>query len=211
MDKDRFKKCVTSQEELKLLVGSPSEKAKKKVMDCLDHHCRQFIEKSPFLVMATSDENGRCDSSPRGDAPGFVHVIDDYHLVIPERPGNKRVDSLLNILSNPHIGLLFVIPGLEETLRVNGQAVITEDEQILNEMQVNGKAPILGTIVKVDECFIHCAKAFKRSKLWDSKTWLDQAERPNPAKMLHAHVNLPGLSEEKIAAELQESYRNRLY
>ena len=207
----RFEKHIVDEEEVRELIGKPSERAVNKVITMLDDHCKQFISLSPFLMMATSNANGKCDNSPRGDAPGFVHVIDKEMLVIPERPGNKRLDSIMNILSNPQIGLVFLIPGLEETLRINGQAMIIKDEIMLEKMSVNGKRPILGIAVKVEECFIHCAKAFKRSNLWDDETWPSKDSLPRAASILKAHANLQGTSEEKIEEDFKESYRKRLY
>lgn len=156
-----FHEMLTSENELRELLGYPSEVVKRKSIHQLDHHCRDYIAMSPLLFLSTADEHGSCDVSPRGDAPGSVLVLDEGHLVIPERPGNRRLDSLLNILANPHIGLIFIIPGLEETLRVNGQAYIIKDEPILDRMRARGKRPALGIGVKVEECYMHCAKAFK--------------------------------------------------
>ncbi|CAM3617999.1 pyridoxamine 5'-phosphate oxidase family protein [Cytobacillus oceanisediminis] len=206
-----YKKVINSEEELRSLLGTPSRTAANKIIHKLDHHCREFIGKSPILFLSTADSAGKCDTSPRGDAPGFVHILNDHSFVIPERPGNKRVDSLLNILSNPYIGTLFVIPGLEETLRINGRAKIIRDSEILEQMAAQGKNPILGIAVEVEECYIHCAKAFKRSKLWDQGEWLDKKDLPKPSQILADHVNLPDLDSDKIKAALQESYEKRLY
>lgn len=134
-----FKEILTSEDEIRDLLGYPSELVKKKVIKYLDIHCRNFISLSPLLFLATSDEQGFCDVSPRGDAPGSVIVIDEKHLVIPERPGNRRIDSLRNILSNSRVGIIFIIPGLEETLRINGQAFVIKDEKILDLMKAKGK------------------------------------------------------------------------
>jgi uncharacterized protein len=206
-----FKECITSQEELRNMLGSPSLRGQNKVISTIDEHCREFIGKSPFLVLATSDAAGNCDSSPRGDAPGFVYVLDDQHLIIPDRPGNKRVDSMFNILENPSVGLLFLIPGMGETLRINGQATIIRDEAILEKMAVNGKAPLLGIVVKVEQCFMHCGKAFKRSGLWEPEKWGAKEELPNAAKILADHVNLPGMTEDVVAEALLDGYKNKLY
>ncbi len=206
-----FKHEITSEEELREIIGTPSERARKKVISHIDEHVRTFISKSPFLVLATSNLAGSCDSSPRGDAPGFVHILSENVLVIPERPGNKRMDSILNIMTNPNVGLLFFIPGLEETLRINGKAKIIRDEEILEKMNVNGKTPLLATAVTVEECFIHCAKALKRSQLWHSDTWYEDNSLPKPAKILADHVNIPEMDEKRIAADLKEGYQNRLY
>ncbi len=167
-DKRGFKNLVTTEEELRAILGEPSDLVKQKVISYLDPHCQQFIGKSPFLMMSTSDQAGNCDVSPRGDVPGFVLTLDEKRLIIPERPGNKRADSMLNILSNPHVGLVFLIPGLGETLRINGTACLVQEEELLNKMAVNGKTPLLGIGVEVEECYIHCAKAFRRSGLWKS-------------------------------------------
>jgi uncharacterized protein len=211
MVNNRFKECLNREEDLRRFMGYPSERAKNKVIASLDEHCKRFIGMSPFLMLATSHSNGSCDNSPRGDAPGFVHIIDDHYFVIPERPGNKRMDSLFNILSNPKVGILFFIPGLEETLRINGSATIIKDENILEKMHVNGKPPLLGIAVKVEECFIHCAKAFKRSNLWSNDTWPENDLLPKPAKILADHANIRGMTEEEVAAGLKESYTKRLY
>ncbi|KAB2329932.1 pyridoxamine 5'-phosphate oxidase family protein [Cytobacillus depressus] len=206
-----FKETISSEEELRELLGTPSRNVANKVINHLDHHCREFIAKSPIVFISTADANGHCDSSPRGDAPGFVHLLDDQYLVIPERPGNKRMDSLRNIIANPYIGLIFVIPGLEETLRVNGKAAIIKDSNILKKMEAHGKTPMLGIAVQVEECYIHCAKAFKRSKLWHHETWLSKAQLPSPSQILADHINLPDVNSETIQASLVESYSKRLY
>ncbi|GLB60939.1 pyridoxamine 5'-phosphate oxidase family protein [Cytobacillus sp. NCCP-133] len=206
-----FKDVIGSEDELRFLLGTPSRTAANKVIYKLDRHCREFIGKSPIVFLSTADSSGSCDTSPRGDAPGFVHILDEQSFVIPERPGNKRMDSLLNILSNPHIGLLFIIPGLEETLRINGRAKIIRDTDILKKMTAHSKIPILGIAVEVEECYIHCAKALKRSKLWNSFEWLDKKELPKPSQILADHVNLPDLDSKKIESALQESYAKRLY
>lgn len=206
-----FHEQISSEDELRAIVDYPSEFVANKTISLLDDHCKMFIAKSPFLVMATSDKNGLCSVTPRGDEQGFVLIVDDYHLVIPERPGNRRIDSMRNIISNPHVGLLFVIPGLEETLRVNGRACITRDPALLERMQAKGKTPLLGIGIKVEQCFIHCAKAFKRSGLWNGKSWLSKDDLPNIARILAAHANLPGVTENEVTGYLHESYTQRLY
>lgn len=139
---------INSFEELRTLFGEPSELAKRKVISFVDDHCRNYIHHSPFLVLFTSDENGYTDASPRGDAPGFVLVLDKNRIVIPDRPGNKRMDSLKNIISNPRVGLLFLIPGMSETLRVNGKASLTREPELLERMKAGGKNPLLGIVVR---------------------------------------------------------------
>jgi uncharacterized protein len=209
--KEIFKEVVSSEEELRSIIGYPSELAKRKVISYIDHHCRDFISRSPFVVISTADSSGFCDASPRGDMPGFVHVLDEKRLVIPERPGNRRIDSLRNILSNPRIGLLFFIPGLGETLRVNGKAFLVKDEDLLERMVVQEKKPLLGIGVEVEECFIHCAKAFKRSRLWEVESWEPNETLPSAAKIYADHAKLPDMTEEDIAKRLQEGYKKRLY
>ena len=206
-----FENAIKSEEELRSIMGYPGELVKKKVITHLDHHCIDFISKSPFLVLSTSDSFGYCDASPRGDQAGFVHVLNEKQLVIPERPGNKKIDSLSNILSNPKIGLLFFIPGLGETLRINGRASIIQDEEILKAMAVRGKVPLVGIGVEVEECFIHCAKAFKRSGLWEPDTWAEKEDLPAAAKILLEHTKMPNGSVEAIQKSLEDSYTNRLY
>lgn len=206
-----FKHTVTSEDELRSLLGTPSKTAANKTIYHLDVHCKEFISKAPIVFISTSDTSGHCDTSPRGDDAGFVHIIDDHTFIIPERPGNKRMDSLRNILSNPHIGILFVIPGLEETLRINGTAKIIRDADILKEMTSHGKTPLLGIAVQVEECYIHCAKAFKRSKLWQPDTWAEKSALPYPPKILADHINMPDVNSETVRAALEESYSKRLY
>ena len=206
-----FKRVVTTESELRALMGTPGERAIKKEMATLDEPSRAFIARSPFLLLATSDTSGRCDVSPKGDAPGFVHVLDEHHLVIPDRPGNKRLDGLRNLLANPHIGLIFLIPGMEETLRVNGRACIVRDAELLARCEMRGKIPTLGIGVEVEEAFIHCAKAFKRSGMWEPERWPDLKAMPSAAQMLLDHTHPPGVSLAQMESQLEEGYRKRLY
>lgn len=198
-------------EELRSIYGYPSQRASNKVVSSLDQHCREFISKSPFLSLATANANGQCDVSPRGDAPGFVIVLDDHHLFIPERPGNRRMDSIQNIIQNPHVGLLFLIPGLGETLRINGKAYVCRDQELLERSTVNGRTPLFGIGVEVQECYAHCAKAFIRSGLWKPDSWLDQELLPSVPQMLVDHAKIPNVTAEQVAKELKEGYINRLY
>lgn len=204
----RFNQTIESEAELRTIVGSPSKLVENKVITYLDTHCSNFISKSSFLVISTADDAGCCDASPRGDKPGFVLVLDEKHLIIPERPGNRRIDSMRNILLNPRVGLLFIIPGMEETLRVNGKATLVKDEELLEKMKVNERKPLLGIGIKVDECFIHCAKAFKRSNLWKPDFWPDKETLPSASKILSAHSKIPN---QKVVDILEESYTKRLY
>ncbi|MEW9698754.1 pyridoxamine 5'-phosphate oxidase family protein [Paenibacillus sp. SI8] len=208
-----FANLVKSEEELRDLLGNPGKLAANKTIRLLDEHCRNFIAKSPFLMLATSDVQGNCDASPRGDAPGFVHVLDERHLVIPERQGNRKFDSLLNLLTNPKVGLLFLIPGLGETLRINGKGFVMRDGDFLEKMSVQGKTPIVGIGIEVEECYIHCAKALKRSELWQPASWLSQDQLPSIPQMLAAHIQLPDevITPEEVERSLLESYTKRLY
>lgn len=208
---ERFQELISSEEELRSILGYPSEVVSRKSISHLDPHCRHFIALSPFLLLATANSSGACDVSPRGDAPGFVVVLDDGCLIIPDRPGNRRVDSLRNILSNPQVGLIFIIPGLEETLRVNGRASVVRDQELLQQMEVKGRTPLLGIGVEVEECFIHCAKAFKRSQLWNKESWPQREGLPSTAQILADHVKLPGITAKEISESLHESYTKRLY
>src|SRR5215475_892081 len=167
-----FQSLVTTEAELRTIVdGAPSERAVIKDRKALDEQSRKFISISPFLLMATSGADGTCDVSPKGDAPGFVRVLDDSRLVIPERNGNKRFDNLKNVLANGHMGLLFLVPGCDYTLRVNGRAWITRDPSVLESMAAQGVVPKLAVGVEVQEAFFHCVKSFRRSKLWNHATW----------------------------------------
>lgn len=211
MSPNPFQQQIQAEEELRTLLGYPNELVNRKAISRIDDHVRHFISLSPMAFLATSDHRGNCDVSPRGDAPGFVHIIDNSHLVIPERPGNRRFDTLRNIILNPNIGIIFVIPGMEETLRINGKACITQDEHLLECMIAHGKRPLLGIGVEVEECYIHCAKAFKRSGLWDPNQWLEPGLLPKASKILADHVNMKGIGEEEVANSIRESYEKRLY
>ena len=211
MDELPFRDIVTSEDALRAIVGRPSELAIRKEISHLDAHCRAFIARSPFVLIATAGGTGRADVSPKGDPPGFVQVLDEHRLVIPDRPGNKRLDGMKNILENPHVGLLFLIPGLEETLRVNGRAWIIRDEEILGRCVVQGKRPTLGIGVYAEECFIHCAKAFKRSSLWQPERWPDRTGLASPAEMLVDQARPQNMTVPQMDRLLQESYAKNLY
>ncbi|WP_071459697.1 pyridoxamine 5'-phosphate oxidase family protein [Bacillus massilinigeriensis] len=196
---------------LEELLGKPSEVVSNKAIPFIDRHCREFISHSPFLVIATADSSGRTDASPRGDKPGFVKVLDDHTIIIPERKGNKRMDTLRNILQNPRVGLIFFIPNLGETLRVNGTAIIFQDEGLSEDLAVNGKRPEVLIEIRVEEAFIHCAKAIIRSSLWISDSWPSPEELPSAANILADHVGMKGVSQESIEKNLKTSYVERLY
>jgi PPOX class probable FMN-dependent enzyme len=205
-----FRDVVTSEEALRVMLGTPSELALKKEIRALDAHCRDFIAHAPFVLVATASAAGQCDVSPKGDAAGFVRVLDDRHLAIPDRPGNKRLDGMRNILANPHVGLLFLVPGRGETLRVNGRACITRDEALLATMEAAGKRPLLAIGVEVEEVFIHCAKAFLRSGLWKPERWPDLGGLAPTARMFWDQTK-PSCTVEELARHLDEGYSKRLY
>jgi PPOX class probable FMN-dependent enzyme len=162
---------VNSVDELRAIVGEPDQYVANKVKDRLSPIQRDWLAHSPLGFVATTDADGRVDVSPKGDPPGFVHVIDDATIAIPERPGNKRVDGHLNVLERPYVGTLFLIPGRGDTLRINGTARILADADYFDAMTVKGKRPILALEIDVEEVFFHCAKAFLRSDAWDPSTW----------------------------------------
>lgn len=162
---------ITTEQELRELLGEPTERVRNKDRSRLHELDRQWIAVSPFCLVATSAANGTCDVSPKGDPAGFVKVLDDRTLAIPERPGNKRADGWRNVLSNPHVGLIFLIPGRGDTLRVNGRARLVREAPWFDDMVVKGHRPQLALVVDVEQVFHHCAKAFLRSQLWDPSTW----------------------------------------
>ena len=200
---------IRDPEALRAHLGEPSDLVRRKKLRRLDRHCRRFIALSPFLVLSTADAEGTCDASPRGDAPGFVSVLDDGRLLIPERRGNKLADSLLNILANPRVGLIFLIPGVEESLRVNGRAGLTRDPALLAPLAAQGKAPEAGILVEVEEAFLHCGKALIRARLWDPGARIRRDSLPSLGRMIADQVS--GYDSEETEAHVQESYRKRLY
>jgi PPOX class probable FMN-dependent enzyme len=206
-----FTQVIRSEEELRALIGEPSELVLRKQLAALDAHCQAFIALAPFVLLGTTGHNGLCDVSPRGDAPGFVQVLNPTTLLIPDRPGNRRVDSLRNIMQTGAVGLLLMIPGVEETLRVNGRAWLVRDEALLTSMAVHGKAPLLAIGVHVEECFLQCAKALRRSQLWQPSTWPDRVALPSLAQMLLDQVQMPGTTLAELEAGIAESYAKRLY
>jgi PPOX class probable FMN-dependent enzyme len=205
-----FGDLIESEEALRALVGTPSELALRKQLAGLDAHCREFIAHAPFVLVATANAAGQCDVSPKGDAPGFVRVLDDRHLAIPDRPGNKRLDGMRNILGNPHVGLIFLIPGRRETLRVNGRACITRDETLLASMEALGKRPLLAIGVEIEEVYLHCAKAFIRSALWQPERW-PSLERLASAAQMFWDQTRPACTVDELARHLDEGYARRLY
>ena len=206
-----FNHVVTSEQELREMLGVPAPRSVLKERPALDVHFRAFIAHSPFLLMATSGAEGTCDVSPKGDAPGFVLVLDDRRLVIPERPGNKRFDGMQNLLTNPHIGLIFLVPGREETLRINGRAWITKDPELLSRCTAQGKTPQLAIGVEVEQCFLHCVKAFRRSKLWVHAEWPAPDVLASMAQVLFDQIKPAGMTVHDYACEMEERNQKQLY
>jgi hypothetical protein len=185
---------ITDEAALCALHHAPLSRATDKVLRALDTHCRRVIALSPFCVVATQGPKG-ADVSPRGDPPGFVQVIDDRTLLLPDRVGNNRLDAMTNLLVNPRIGMVFLVPGMNETLRINGTARITDDARLLAPCTVERRPPKVGLVIAIEEAFLHCGKALVRSKLWDASRQIDRASLPSYAEMLLDHVN--GLTSEE--------------
>jgi PPOX class probable FMN-dependent enzyme len=206
-----FEDVIESEEQLRALLGTPGPRAVLKERAALDQHMRAFIARSPMVLVATADRNGRCDVSPKGDGPGFVLVLDERRLAIPDRPGNKRFDGMRNILENPQVGLIFLIPGREETLRVNGRAFITRDPDILERSAVQGKIPPLAIGVEVEQCFLHCAKAFRRARFWAVEHWPAADALPSLGCMLFDQIKPEGMTAQDYERDLESNIKHHLY
>jgi len=177
---------ITSETELRELIGTPNDLVVSKIANRLNDLTRQFVERSPFMCLATSAPDGSCDVSPRGDPAGFVRILDERTLLIPDRPGNRLADSLRNILANPQVGLLFLIPGVGDSFRVNGRATLVTDEELLAGSAVEGKPPKLGILVEIDEAYTQCSKALVRSDLWNPEQHVDRSELPSSGEIMRA-------------------------
>jgi uncharacterized protein len=175
---------VADEAALRSLYPATHALAAQKSLPRLDPHAREFIRRSPFLTIGTQNRDGKADVSPRGDPAGFVRVLDDRTLAIPDRPGNNRLDTLSNVLANPAVGILFMVPGFDDTLRINGTAQLSTDPDLLRSMAVNDRVPAIAIVVTVAEVFLHCAKAFRRSRLWDPAARQDRTEMPSLLKMI---------------------------
>jgi uncharacterized protein len=201
---------VKTVDELRAIVGHPNEYVAKKVKDRLSAIQQNWLAHSPLGFVATTDAQGRVDVSPKGDPPGFVHIIDDTTIAIPERPGNKRVDGYLNVLQRPHVGTVFLIPGRGDTLRINGTARIVADADYFDTMVVQGKRPILALEIDIEEVFFHCAKAFLRSDAWKPDTWNPTAV-PSVAQIAKAMTRIDESEEELNKYYSEDSIRKALY
>jgi PPOX class probable FMN-dependent enzyme len=202
---------IETAEELRALLGEPNERAVNKERTRLLDIDRAWLAASPFCVLATSDAEGRCDASPKGDPAGsLVHVIDETTIAIAERPGNKRADGYLNVLANPHVGLIFIIPGRSDTLRINGRATLVSDADFFDAMSVRERRPVMAMVVEIEQIFFHCAKAFLRSGLWDHESWTPTGSIPRRAVIAKQFENAPGTIEE-LDAYYGEAYTKGLY
>jgi PPOX class probable FMN-dependent enzyme len=204
-----FEHVVTTADQLRALYRAPSRTVQRKKTDRMDDATQRFIQASPFLLMATSAADGSCDVSPRGGPPGFVRVLDDRRLVIPDLSGNNLLDSLVNLTTNPHLGLLFLIPGRDETLRVDGGAWITTAPRILALWDGELRQPKTAVGVEVEHAFVHCAKSFRRGRVWDAESWAEVGLAPDACDLLIAHIGLDAEAND-IRASLEESYRRDL-
>jgi PPOX class probable FMN-dependent enzyme len=200
---------IANASSLRAHYGRVHPLAERKVLAKLDAHCRAFIALSPFAVLATSDGAGGVDASPRGDAPGFVSVLDDTTLLLPDRPGNNRVDSYGNIVASPGVGLLFFVPGINETLRVNGDARVVTEAAVLAPLAAQGRAPAAGLLVKVKEVFFHCGKALMRGHLWDASTQVERTAFPTLGKIIADQTK--AMAEPEAVELVEAGYRNNLY
>ena len=205
---------IKDEQALRSLFHATHPLAALKCQSSIDKHARAFIERSPFICIGTQSADGKADVSPRGDPVGFVSILDQHTLAIPDRPGNNRLDTLVNILANPSVGLLFIVPGFDDTLRVNGQASLVNDPELLAIMQVGDRIPKVAIVIRVTEVFMHCAKAFRRSQLWNPDHFQDRGEMPSIAKIiLDQTTGAPEDDAEmrKIDDEIEDDYKRSLY
>ena len=201
--------AVSDMAGIRTVYEEPALRAAQKVLDRLGTHCRNFIALSPFCILSTADAEGRADASPRGDPPGFVKVLDERTMLLPDRPGNNQIDSLRNVVENPGVGLLFFVPGMNETLRVKGRAEIVTDPGFLGPLAVNRRAPLSGLRVVVEEVFLHCGRALVRSRLWDPEVRIDRAAYPTYGQVLADQIE--GADAREIDESEDEANRERLY
>jgi len=199
---------VRDESELRERIGFPAELVQRKIADRLNELTRQFVERSPFVCVATASPDGGLDVSPRGDPAGFVRVLDDRTLLLPERPGNKLADTLTNLLVDPRIALLFLIPGIGDSFRINGRATVVDDPELLAPCEVEGKVPKLGILVSVEEAYTQCSKALIRSDLWNPEKHVDRSELPSSGAILRAVADA-GLDADAYDRERAERYARR--
>lgn len=201
---------IRTVEELRTVYKPPVERAVLKQMPSLDKHAHAFLQRCPFVMIGSCAEGGRADVSPKGDQPGFVRALDDHTIAVPDRPGNNRLDTYENLLTNPQVGLIFLIPGMEETLRINGKAEIRTDQHLLEMFEYDGRLPISVMVVSVEEVYLHCAKAFIRSGLWKPETFIDRSSFPSFGAILKDQIKATESAAE-IDRSLAERYKATLY
>ena len=203
-------KQVTNADQLRSFYDDPSLLSQQKFMDTLDTHCQTMIRLSPFVCIATCDTNGALDVSPRGDPPGSIQVLDASQILIPDRRGNNRLDTLTNLTGNPEIALFFIVPGIVETLRVSGRAQIIHDDPRLDRCAINGQVPVTGILVNVHKACLQCGKALKRSALWDDTYRVNRKDLPSFGKMLADQTDT-GKTVQELDRSIDDAYKNRLY
>lgn len=214
MPAESYQAEITSETDLRSLYDQPLERVIKKQLTRLDDYCTRLIALSPLMCLATTDAAGNADVSPRGDAPGFVRVVDDRTLLIPDRRGNNRLDSLANIVANPQVGLLFMVPGINETVRVNGSAKIVADPALRQSFEVAGKVPATVIVVTVRDAYFHCAKAFMRGKVWDPDSRVERGVLPGLGRIVAEQIAGQAISDaeaQEADAVIKEAYRTKLY
>jgi hypothetical protein len=210
MTPEPFENAVSGEDRLRAIYGAPMQRALKKDVARLDEMCRRLIAASPMVFVASYSADGRCDVTPRGGPAGFVSVLDDRRLAIPDATGNRRLDTLVNVVSTGMAGLIFLIPGRDTTLRVNGPACVTDDPALLAGLNAVGKPPRTAIVVEAEEAYAHCPKAFVRSKLWEPATWPAPEDLPSAAEVSHAHMRDPRLTVEEVERQQRESLLHRL-
>ena len=201
-------RAIADEAELREIIGVPTAVVASKISDRLNDLTRQFVERSPFVCVATKLPGGGVDVSPRGDPAGFVRILDERTLLLPDRPGNRLADTLTNLLADPSIGLLFLVPGVGDSFRVNGRGFITDDPQLLAASEVEGSVPKLGIVVSIEEAYTQCSKALIRSDLWNSERHIDRSELPSSGEILRS-LNDPSFDAEQYDRERAERYARR--
>ncbi len=209
---DPFAGAITSEAELRELYERPIPQVLRKQLDHVDEMARRLIAVTPLVLVASHDAEGRCDVTPRGGPPGFVTVLDEQHVAIPDATGNRRLDTLVNVAATGQVGLIFLIPGRDHTLRLNGRACVTAEPELLERLTAVGKPPRTAIVVRADEVYTHCPKAFVRSRLWDPATWPGPEDQPSPAEVSHAHLSRsePALTVQDVERQQAESLKHRL-
>jgi PPOX class probable FMN-dependent enzyme len=210
MADDPFAGAIESEAALRELYERPMPQALRKQLDQVDEMARQLIALTPIVFVASHDGEGRCDVTPRGGPPGFVRVLDERHVAIPDATGNRRLDTLVNVVATGHAALIFLIPGRSWTLRINGRACVTTDPDLLGRLTAVGKPPRCAIVVRADELYTHCPKAFVRSRLWDPGTWPAADDQPSPAEVTLAHLRDSEMTLAEVERLQEESLKHRL-